>query len=151
MAAVLLVVHHTTSPSMQEMLESVLAGTKAEGITDVDVRVRPALAATAIDVMDADAFVLGTPVNIGYISGALKHFFDQIYYPCLVSNTNAGFGAYLHGNNDATGAVRAIASITTGLGWREVHTPVVAKGTLTRQHLDECWDLGATAAATLMA
>jgi multimeric flavodoxin WrbA len=73
----LLVVHHTSSPSMQSMLESVLDGTKADGIDHVTVEVRPALAATATDVLAADGFILGTSANIGYMSGALKHFFDQ--------------------------------------------------------------------------
>jgi multimeric flavodoxin WrbA len=44
---------------------------------------RPALSATALDVLQADGYILGTPANLGYMSGALKHFFDQIYYPCL--------------------------------------------------------------------
>lgn len=46
---------------------------------DVDVIVRPALEATAEDVLAADGFVLGTTANFGYISGALKHFFDTTY------------------------------------------------------------------------
>jgi multimeric flavodoxin WrbA len=73
----LLVVHHTTSPALQELLEAALAGTKEQGLESVEVVVRPALAATASDVLAADGFVLGTPANIGYMSGALKHFFDQ--------------------------------------------------------------------------
>ena len=69
----LLIVHHTSSPSMQAMLEAVLAGAGTDGIEGVDVLVRPALAATAVDVLGADGYLLGTPANIGYMSGALKH------------------------------------------------------------------------------
>ena len=69
--ATLLVVHHTTSPATQELLEAALAGTKAAGIEGVAVVVRPALAATIPDVLEADGFLLGTPANIGYMSGAL--------------------------------------------------------------------------------
>src|SRR5919205_4239367 len=103
----LLVVHHTTSPALQELFEAVIAGTKADEIEGVEVVVRPALTATAVDVLEADGYLLGTPANIGYISGALKHFFDQIYYPCLEATVGRPFAAYVHGNLDQTGAVRA--------------------------------------------
>jgi len=146
----LLVVHHTTSPSLQAMLEAVLDGAQTEEIEDVDVRVRPALAATAVDVLSADAFLLGTSANIGYMSGALKHFFDQIYYPCLTAKVGAGYGVYIHGNSDTEGALRAIRSIVQGLGWVAVHEPVTVLGTPSRADLEACWDLGATTAATLM-
>jgi multimeric flavodoxin WrbA len=73
----LLIVHHTPSPAMQDMLEAVLAGARDDAIEDVDVQIRPALGATVPDVLAADGYLLGTPANIGYISGALKHFFDQ--------------------------------------------------------------------------
>ena len=79
---------------------------------------RPALGATAVDVLDADGYLLGTPANLGYISGALKHFFDQIYYPCLEATIGRPFGVYVHGNSDTTGALRAVETITTGLQWR---------------------------------
>jgi multimeric flavodoxin WrbA len=72
----LLLVHHTTSPATQELLEAALAGTRAEGIDAVSVEVRAALAATASDVLAADGFLLGTPANIGSMSGVLKVFLD---------------------------------------------------------------------------
>jgi multimeric flavodoxin WrbA len=144
---VLLVVHHTTSPATQELLEAALSGTRADGIEGVEVEVRAALAATASDVLAADGFLLGTPVNIGYISGALKHFFDQVYYPTLTAKPGVPYGAWLHGNNDATGALRAITSITRGLGWQPVHEPVTITGAVDKDAREAVWDLAATVAA----
>ena len=69
--------------------------------------------------------MLGSPVNLGYLSGALKHFFDEIYYPCLDATRRRPFGVYLHANNDATGALRALDSITAGLQWRAAQAPRV--------------------------
>lgn len=148
-AKVLLVVHHTTSPALQSLLEAALDGTKADGIEAVEVRVRPALAACTVDVLDADGFLLGTPANIGYMSGALKVFFDLVYYPTLTAKVGAPYGLYVHGNNDTEGAIRAAESITKGMGWERVHAPVTVIGAPSKDDLQACWDLGATVAATL--
>jgi multimeric flavodoxin WrbA len=144
---VLLIVHHTTSPALQTLLEAVLDGTRAEGLAEVEVRVRPALAAGVVDVLEADGFVLGTPANIGYLSGAMKHFFDGVYYPTLTAKVGAPYGLYVHGNSDTEGAVRAAESITKGMGWRRVHEPVTVLGAPAKSDTEACWDLGATVAA----
>ncbi len=142
--------HHTTSPALESMLDAVLAGTRAEGIEGVDVVVRPALGATASDVLAARAVVLGTPANIGYMSGALKHFFDQIYYPCLHATGGTAYGLYVHGNLDTTGAARSVRAITRGLQWRQAADDVVVLGPPAAGDLEACWNFGATLAATLL-
>lgn len=131
------------------MVEAVSAGARTDEIEGVEVVSRPALTASAVDVLEADGYLLGSPVNLGYLSGALKHFFDQIYYPCLDETTRRPFGAFLHGNNDAAGALRALESITTGLKWRAVQPPVVVLGEPGKADLEACWELGAVAAAEL--
>lgn len=145
----LLLVHHTTSPNLSALFDAALSGATTPEIEGVDVVRRPALGATVADVLDADGYLLGTPANLGYMSGALKHFFDTVYYPCLDSTRNRPYGVYLHGNNDATGALRAIEAITTGLGWRRAAQPVVVIGEPAKADLDACWELGATIAAGL--
>lgn len=146
----LLVVHHTPSPSTQELLESVLDGARTDDIEGVEVVTRAALAAGPSDVMAADGYLLGTPANIGYMSGALKHFFDQVYYPCLDETGGRPYGLWVHGNNDTTGAVKAVASITEGLGWKRAHEPVEVIGEVTQDDRDACWELGAAVAAGLV-
>ena len=142
----LLVVHHTPSPAMQAMLEAVLAGARDPDIEGVEVVVRPALAATVSDVLGANGFLLGTPANIGYMSGALKHFFDQIYYPTLLAASGAPFGLWVHGASDTAGAVRSVHQVTTGLGWRQVHDDVTVTGEITRDVENACASLGGTVA-----
>ena len=146
----LLIVHHTPSPHCQAMLEAVISGATAPEIENVEVVRRPALAASVPDVLAADAYLLGTPANIGYMSGALKHFFDQIYYPCLDATQGRPFGYYVHGGSDVTGAVRGIETITTGLGWRRTAKPVTVTGEPTKSDIEACWELWATLAAALM-
>ena len=143
----LLSVHHTASPATHTLFDAVWSGATDPAITGVDVAARPALTADAVDVLEADGYVLGTPANLGYISGALKHFFDQIYYPCLTTTTGRPFGVYVHGNNDTTGALKAIEMITTGLQWRQAQAPVSVVGAPTPADVDACWELGAAMAA----
>jgi len=145
----LLFVHHTPSPAMQAMFEAVLAGAHADEIEGVEVVVVPALTAGAADVLNADGYLLGTPANIGYMSGALKHFFDGIYYPCLEATRRRPYGLYVHGASDTTGAVRAVESITAGLAWQQVRPPVCVIGKPGKADLEACWELGAIVAAEL--
>jgi hypothetical protein len=145
----LLVVHHTTSPSVHSMFEALMAGATDRSIEGVTVVARPALAATAVDVLEADGYLLGTTANLGYMAGALKHFFDLVYYPCLEATARRPYGVYVHGNSDTGGALAAIEKIVTGLQWRRAHEPVTVIGEPTPADLDACRDLGATLAAGL--
>jgi len=131
------------------MFEAAVSGARTDEIEGVEVVVRPALTAAAVDVLEADAYLLGTPANIGYMSGALKHFFDGIYYPCLEATRRRAYGLYVHGASDTGGAVRAVESIATGLQWRKVRPPVCVTGAPSRSDLEACWELGALLAAEI--
>lgn len=146
----LLIVHHTPSPHTHEMFEAVLAGATAPEIEGVEVVRRPALTVSAVEMLAADGYLLGTPANLGYMSGALKHAFDQSYYQLLDATNGRPFGLYLHGNEGTEGAERAVAAITTGLGWRRAADTVVISGKPDKSGLEACWNLGATVAAQLM-
>jgi flavorubredoxin len=145
----LLIVHHTPSPAVHSMFDHVVSGARDDRIEGVEVVTRAALAGTAIDVMEADGYLLGTPANLGYMSGALKHFFDTIYYPCLEETVRRPYGVFVHGNNDTDGALAAIDKIVSGLKWRRVHEPVKVIGPPSKDDLEACWELGAALAAGL--
>ncbi|MDX1890574.1 flavodoxin family protein [Mycolicibacterium sp. 050158] len=133
------------------MLEAVLAGATDPEIEGVQVVRRPALTVSSVEMLAADGYLLGTPVNLGYMSGALKHAFDVCYYPCLDTTRGRPFGLFLHGNEGVEGAERAVTSITTGLGWVRAAEHVVVSGKPSKADLEACWNLGATVAAQLMA
>jgi multimeric flavodoxin WrbA len=150
MSKTLLIVHHTPSPHCQEMFEAVVAGATDPEIEGVEVIRRPALTVSPVDMLEADGYVLGTPANLGYLSGALKHAFDQSYYQLLDTTQGRPFGVYIHGNEGTEGAERGITAITTGLGWVKAAEAVVVMGKPSKLDVEACWNLGATVAATLM-
>jgi multimeric flavodoxin WrbA len=67
----LLIIHHTPSPHCQEMFEAVVAGATDPEIEGVEVIRRPALTVSPVEMLEADGYVLGSPANLGYISGAV--------------------------------------------------------------------------------
>ncbi len=152
----LLIVHHSPTATLLQLLERVVVGAsdasaalEADGSDPVGVVARSALEATADDVLAADGYLLGTPANLGYMSGALKHFFDQVYEPCLDRTVGRPYGLYLHGRTDVTGARLGVERIITGLRWRAAAEPIESLGVPDDQTLDDCWNLGATMAALM--
>jgi NAD(P)H-dependent FMN reductase len=143
----LLVVHHTPSPNLQAVLEAVLEGVAM--VEEVELTLRPALSAGPADVLDADGVLLGTPANIGYMSGALKHFFDTIYYPCLDATVGLPYGVYVHGGDDTAGALAGIQKITGALRWKQVAAPLSLTGPPGAPELEACRELAATVAVSL--
>lgn len=142
----LLIVHHTVSPATQELLDAVLDGARTDDIEGVQVHTRAALAAGPADLLAADALLLGTPVNIGYMSGALKDFFDRTYYQVQNETQGLPYALYVHGDNDTAGAVRAVESIAKGMGWERHRPPVTATGRPGAEDREACWELGAVTA-----
>lgn len=146
----LLIVHHSPSPNLQRVTDAVIAGASDDAIEGVEVMVRPALEATIDDVLAADGYVLGTSANFGYMSGALKHFFDTTYDFVRDKTTKRPFGLYVHGRSDTTGAERSVLSITTGLGWEQAADVLAFLGEPSDNHLKQASELGGTLAAVLM-
>lgn len=147
----LLIVYHSQSGSTSRMAEAVIRGARHSDIEDVEVRVRDALDASEADVLWADGYVFGTPENFGYMSGALKYFFDRIYYPCLDKIGGRPYSLFVRAGNDGTGALSSIGRIAAGLAIREVQEPVLFAGEFDETRLVECEVLGMTMAAGLEA
>ena len=95
------------------------------------------------------ALVLGTTENLGYMSGALKDFFDRVYYPCLDDTRGLPYALYIRAKLDGTGTRRAVESIASGLGWRAVQEPMICHGEWREDFVDECHELGMAMAAGL--
>lgn len=146
----LLIVHHSPTPNLQRITDAVVEGAADDAIEGVEVVIRQALETTIDDVLAADGYLLGTSANFGYISGALKHFFDSTYDAVREPTAKRPFSYWIHGSYDTAGAERAMESITTGLGWTLAAEPLVFTGAVTDAHLETGTELGGTLAALLM-
>ncbi|MHB8467516.1 MAG: flavodoxin family protein [Acidimicrobiales bacterium] len=113
------------------------------------MRVLHAFDAGPDDVLSTDAVILATPANFGYMSGALKDFFERIYHPCLDDTVGLPYGLVVKGDTDTTGAVASVERIVAGLRWRQVTPPVVVTGELDDDGKAAAYELGATVAAGL--
>lgn len=147
----LLLVYHSQSGGAEAMAQAVIAGASDPAISEVELRVRSPLVVEPDELMWAHAVILGTPENFGYMSGALKYFFDHIYYPCLERTQGLPYCLFVKAGNDGTGAVSSVTRIVTGLRWREVQSPIVVVGPVTPPALEACRELGMALAAGLEA
>lgn len=123
----------------------------ALGETGIDVRVVAPLQAGPDDVLAAQAVILGTPENLGYMSGALKDFFDRSYNPLLERTQGLPCAVYIRAGSDGTGTRRGIETILTGLRWKLVQEPLVCRGAWQPTFVDQVEELGAAMAAGLSA
>lgn len=166
----LLIVHHSPTPGVTRLTDALVAGARDDEIEGVEVVVRTALEAAsadgAEDVLAADGHLLATPANFGYMSGALKHFFDTIFLHAGGSlgedggaaasgasgETGSGrkpYGLLVHGRYDTTGAIRSVQSIIDALGWVQAAEVLSVLGDVTDAEESEAYELGATIAALL--
>ncbi|HCU89680.1 MAG TPA: flavodoxin [Gammaproteobacteria bacterium] len=145
----LLIVYYSRSGETEKMAEAVIRGARDDAIGRIDVIVKSALEASPGDVMRASGILLGTPENFGYMSGAMKLFFETIYYPCQEHTKGLPYGLFIRAGNDGQGALSSMSRIITGLSWREVAAPVIISGKFHEDRLGACSDLGMVLAAGL--
>jgi multimeric flavodoxin WrbA len=145
----LLVVYHSRSGGTQALADAAIAGAQSDDIDNVEVRVRTAFEATIDDVRWCNGIVMGTPENFGYMSGALKDFFERIYYVLLDETRGLPYALFVKGGHDGEGAVRSVERIVTGLGWKAALAPVLVVGDLDDAALERGHELGITFAAGL--
>ncbi|MAD00180.1 flavodoxin [Pseudomonas abyssi] len=145
----LLIVAHAPSPNTRKLAEAALRGARHPDIEQVETRWVPPLEAQPQDVLQADAIILGTTENLGYMSGALKDFFDRCYYPVLEEKQGLPCALYIRAGMDGTGTRRAVESIVTGLRWNWLQAPLTLRGDWQDDFEQQVEELGLYMAAGL--
>jgi len=147
----LLIIGHVPSDNTKRLREAVLAGARSAEVEGVDARALSPFDTGPDDVLAASAVILGTTENLGYMSGALKDFFDRCYHPCLELTQGMPYCLYIRAGHDGTGTRRGVETIVTGLRWRAVQEPLICHGVWQERFVDDCRELGAAMAAGLEA
>ncbi len=145
----LLIVAHAPSPNTLRLRDAVVAGARHPDIAGVEVVAQSPFDTQPEHVLAAQAIVLGTTENLGYMSGALKDFFDRCYYPCLDKTQGLPYALYIRAGHDGTGTKRGVETIVTGLRWRAVQEPLICRGDWREDFVDQCHELGAAMATGL--
>lgn len=145
----LLLVYHSQSCRTEALAHAVYRGATDPAIDGVDTRLQLAGESGLDDLLWADAVILGTPENFGYMSGAMKDFLDRTYYPAQGLVEGMGYALFVSAGNDGTGAVRAIRRIALGYPLKEIVAPIIVRGEVHASNLEACQELGMTVAAGL--
>ncbi|MDG1905245.1 MAG: hypothetical protein P8I38_06440 [Arenicella sp.] len=148
----LLIVGHAPSPNAKALVDALLNGAQSDDIEAVHTKLLSPFECDAQDVLAADAIILFTTENFGYMNGALKDFFERIYYPCLQDlkrNEAKPYSLVVRAGLDGTGATESVQRIITGLKWREALPRLLCKGEHDLEFVTLCFEHGFTMAASL--
>lgn len=143
----LLIVFHSQSGNTARLAAAVERGARREPA--VDTRLLRAFDADTGDLLACDGLLLGTPENFGYMSGALKDFFDRTYYPCEGKLSGLPYAIFVSAGNDGRGAVREIDRIAKGYGWKQVADALIARQAISPEHLQAAEEFGEAFACAL--
>jgi multimeric flavodoxin WrbA len=141
------IIYHSRSGHTEALAQAIVEGASTE--TEVTTTLVRAFDAGLEHLSESDGVIFGTPENFGYMSGALKDFFDRTYDDALPMELNLPYAIFVSAGNDGTGAVREIDRILRGYPLKKVAEPVISRKKVSDEDLEKCRELGATLAAGL--
>ena len=143
----LLIVFHSQTGNTARLADAVLRG--ARRVEETDTELKRAFDTRSEDLLVSDGVLLGTPENFGYMSGALKDFFDRTYYACEGKLVGMPYAVFISAGNDGSGAVREIGRIANGYRWKSVAEALIVRNPIKDENLLAAEELGEAMAAGL--
>ena len=143
----LLIIYHSQGGATQRLAQAALRGAKSE--EGVETKLLRAFDAGIDDLLGCNALLIGTPENLGYMSGAIKDFFDRTFYPAQDRVDNLPYALFVSAGNDGTNTVTQVERIALGYKFRRVAEAIIVRGEPTEEDIARCAELGQTLAASL--
>jgi multimeric flavodoxin WrbA len=147
LACRILIVYHSQSGNTQKMAQKAAEG--AQSIGGVEVFLKKASDAKLQDLLSCHGLVIASPEYFGYMSGMVKDFFDRTYNEARGKKEifKKPYAVLISAGNDGTGALNHIERVCMGYQFKKIMAPVMAKGTVEEETLNQCETLGKTIAA----
>ncbi len=143
----LLIIYHSQGGSTERLAQAALRGAQCE--EEVETKLLRAFDAGIDDLLECNALLIGSPENLGYMSGAIKDFFDRTFYPAQDRVDNLPYAIFVSAGNDGTNTVTQIERIARGYKFRRVADPIIVRGKPSEEDEARCAELGQTLAASL--
>ena len=149
MSKSLLIIAHAPSPNTRTLAEAAMDGASDPEAGAVSARLVSPFDVVASDLFAADAVLIGTTENIGYMAGATKDMFDRCYNDWLGQSEAKPVAVYIRAGLDGTATRRALDSIIGAQRWRLVAPPLILHGDWSPAYAGEVRDLAMGLAAGL--
>jgi multimeric flavodoxin WrbA len=143
----LLIVYHTQSGNTGRLAAAVERGAQRNAL--VHVTRQKAFDTTLEDLVAADGVVFASAEYNGYMSGALKDFFDRTFEPAQGRVPNKPYAVVISAGNDGSFALQYIERIARGYPLKRIAEPIVIVGPVTAEAEVRCEELGELFAAGL--
>ena len=141
MAKTLVIIAHRPSPNTAALANAALAACENYDDDNIKTRCLTPFEVKSHHLLRADAVVIGTTENIGYMAGATKDMFDRCYNDWMDRTEAKPVAIYIRAGLDGTATKRALTSMCSGLKWRLVAEPLILKGDWDDRFINEVAEL----------
>ena len=149
---ILLIVAHSPSANTKVLADALYRGATHDDIKNVKTQLCKPFDCDAQDILNCDALIIFTTENFGAMCGAIKDFFERVYYPCLndeIRNQGKPYALVIRAGIDGSGTNIGVHKIINGLKWKEAQKTLLCKGDFQESFIQQCEELGLTIAASL--
>jgi len=135
-----LIVYSSQTGNTEEMAKALAEG--ARSVKGATVIMKKAAETTDRDLISCDAVAFGSQTTFGYISGALKDFFDRTLIQCREKTKDKPYCTFTSSGMGKKKALEVLDGIAFAYGLKKVGEGIMSKGKPTPEELAELKGMG---------